>query len=134
MREAEIFYKKKIVPVVALDEFMGAKKDQVSLVKIDVEGYEYPVLKGMKLILSASSSRPVVIIEIVQEAQERCGFSSHDIFSWFHQHDYVLYNEKSRQKVLSPLAADQLNYVAVPKEKQNIFHLPVKGRERRKGL
>ena len=54
--------KNVFVPVIKIDDYLRLFNNQVSLVKIDVEGYEYNVLKGMKAFLQ--KFKPVIEIEL----------------------------------------------------------------------
>lgn len=64
------------VDVVAVDEL---EIGQIDFVKIDVEGFEYNVIKGMKNLLN--QWRPIVYVEIFEENYdnvskllEECGY------------------------------------------------------------
>lgn len=53
------------VPMLRLDEYIedrGIRK--VAAIKIDVEGYEFPVLKGLENYLNSHEDRPVIFCEI----------------------------------------------------------------------
>lgn len=57
------------VPAVRLDSYIESKGiDRVSLIKIDTEGYEFPVLKGLEGYLRRTSRRPPIICEIAPRA------------------------------------------------------------------
>lgn len=57
------------VPVVRLDNYLNKQNvDHVDLIKIDVEGYEFFVLKGLEKFISYNKSRPVIIVEIMPHA------------------------------------------------------------------
>jgi len=56
------------VEVKPLDFLLGITKSKIDLIKVDVEGYELPVLEGAKRILREHG--PVLIIEIVSEEQK----------------------------------------------------------------
>lgn len=64
------------VDVIRLDEYILKKKlGPISVIKIDVEGFEYPVLMGLGKYLLDTGDRPVIIAEIVPEAYDHLGFS-----------------------------------------------------------
>jgi FkbM family methyltransferase len=68
------------VPVVSLDDFIGAGVPPPQLVKIDVEGGEYEVLRGGKKLFARQ--RPLVIAEVHhQQAAEQ-------IASWLSECQY----------------------------------------------
>ena len=61
------------VPVVALDEAVGAGAGPVGLIKVDVEGAELLVMRGAERILS--EHRPALLLEVVEEHLARFGHS-----------------------------------------------------------
>ena len=55
------------VPVRRLDEYIGAavsSPERIKVIKIDVEGFEYSVLRGLEKFLSGTSCRPSIVCEI----------------------------------------------------------------------
>lgn len=73
-----------VVEVVTLDTIIPFN-EIVSHVKIDVEGYELFVLKGMNRILK---QKPVLYIEIIEPHFNRYGYSSNDIFDFLKDFGY----------------------------------------------
>jgi FkbM family methyltransferase len=68
------------VPAVRLDDFIGAAVPAPQLVKIDVEGGEYEVLRGGEKLFA--KQRPLIIIEVHhQQAAEQ-------ITSWLSEYRY----------------------------------------------
>ena len=68
------------VPAITLDDFIAAGGAQPQLVKIDVEGGEYEVLRGGATLFT--KHRPLVIVE-VHHAQ-----AAEQINAWLSQHRY----------------------------------------------
>lgn len=66
------------------------EKTTISLIKIDVEGAEYQVLKGASRILK--ESKPVVIFEFGLGASDRYETSPIMIFNFFDEHQYGIYS------------------------------------------
>lgn len=96
--------KKISIQTVSIDDF---KKDQnikkVDLVKIDVEGNELNVLKGMRNTIK--EDMPIFCIEIMDENLRKFGHSSEDVFKLFNDNDYLCFEctKKGKHKqVLSP--------------------------------
>ncbi len=59
------------VPCAELDFFLGDIDSQIKLVKIDVEGNELNVLKGMKKIFASSNRPQYLIVEIGHGSKDR---------------------------------------------------------------
>jgi FkbM family methyltransferase len=55
------------VPVVRLDEYIRRNipsAERIRLIKIDVEGFEFAVLRGLEQFLAGTTHRPVIICEL----------------------------------------------------------------------
>src|SRR6056300_1520654 len=63
--------------------------EDVDAIKIDCEGYEYPILQGA--LNTISRCRPVVQLEIVEAQCKKFGYTPQDMFDLFHTQigDYV---------------------------------------------
>ncbi len=62
------------VPVATLSSYLAERSiDKVAMMKIDTEGYEYRVLKGLSAHLAATSNRPVLLVEIAPSAYPLLG-------------------------------------------------------------
>ena len=71
------------VHTVVLDEFLpmvGVRPEQVDLVKIDVEGYELPALRGAQRLLAG---RPVVVAEFAPKYMRRAGIDPESFLRLF---------------------------------------------------
>jgi FkbM family methyltransferase len=112
------------VSVNTLDN-MITRQDEISFLKLDVEGAEFEVLKGGEQVIQ--QYRPAVLCELSESMQNRFGHSSTDIMRYFASIDYVVYlvNERTDQsdKLLTQLdtafsSKDALtNVLFVPREK-----------------
>jgi len=68
------------VPVVRLDAYIERHKiDHIALIKIDAEGFELPILKGLQGYLEASGKRPPIICEIAPRAYSLLGRKIDDL-------------------------------------------------------
>jgi FkbM family methyltransferase len=57
------------IPVVRLDSYLATRRiGRVALIKIDAEGFELPILKGLEGFLTKSGRRPPIICEIAPRA------------------------------------------------------------------
>lgn len=56
-------------PVIRLDEYIDSCQiHEVSVIKIDAEGFELPILKGLERYFSSTARRPPIICEIAPRA------------------------------------------------------------------
>lgn len=81
------------VEVETLDEFWG-KKGSVDFIKIDVEGFEYSVLKGAEVLLT--SFFPVLVIEIDDNNLRSNGTSARELIGFLQSagYDYIMNSDK----------------------------------------
>lgn len=62
------------VPVTTLSSYIRkANVERVGMIKIDTEGYEYPVVKGLQAYFDQTPHRPVLLIEIAPSAYPLMG-------------------------------------------------------------
>lgn len=73
----------------------------VSLIKIDVQGYEPYVLNGAKQTIL--NNKPVIFIEIEPEHLERFGFTKEDVISRLESLNYQVIHDHSFDYVAVPL-------------------------------
>lgn len=84
------------VGAVALDDFVAeAKLSKVSLLKVDVDGYDYKVLDGARGMLSRY--RPIVFVELSEYALNEQNDSTVDILSLFKDLGYEAYSEDGQR-------------------------------------
>lgn len=70
------------VETTTLDQFMhsiGTASQHISLVKIDVEGWEYPVFKGGQEYLSQNNA-PVLMVEFTDDNARKAGFNCQKVY------------------------------------------------------
>lgn len=118
MAHRDLFSGEKIKrSVITLDDFCRERNiARVDLMKIDVEGYEYKVLKGASETIE--KHRPRICIELNEPCLLDTGTSGEEIFAYFKQRNYQMYaldKKKGLLKVDAPLAYYKyLNYFALP--------------------
>ena len=76
------------VPVTTLDELVGS--DVPTLIKIDVEGYELPVLKGAQKTLA--NPRLLAVIMETNGSGERYGVKDDQLVSAMREHGFAMYS------------------------------------------
>ena len=91
--------KKVEVPVRRLDEFLLKKKiNNISLIKIDVEGFEFSVLKGLSSYFDKKKiNLPPILVEVVPGTYHLLGNKIEDLENFMKKYSYVGFrlNEKS---------------------------------------
>lgn len=88
------------VSVARLDERIKKYHlENVALIKIDVEGYEFPVLKGLQNYFEETDYRPVIICEITPSAYPLLGISREELIEYMARYGYGpydIYNPKRK--------------------------------------
>ena len=74
------------VPIVRLDDRLGELGIVPGVVKVDVEGAEWDVLRGAEATLLAVS--PLLILELSLENSGRFGCSPDEILAWLEERGY----------------------------------------------
>jgi len=94
------------VPVVRLDDYI--KKNNLSdikLIKIDVEGFEFPVLMGLSGYFEGcykNNSCPAIACEVVPVIYHKLGYKVKDLFDYmsrFYYYPYEVLNTKKRLNI-----------------------------------
>lgn len=81
------------VPVMRLDSYIAAKKiGRIGLIKIDVEGYEFPVLKGLQRYFETHADRPPIICEIAPRAYSLSGNGLEDLVAYIARSGYAAFD------------------------------------------
>ncbi len=81
------------IPVTTLDAYCEQKNiSSAQVVKIDTEGYEFPVLKGFAKTLRTWEKLPVIIVEIAPAAYPKLGCKLSDLLELFSSLGYVAQN------------------------------------------
>ncbi|MEN8160392.1 MAG: FkbM family methyltransferase, partial [Myxococcota bacterium] len=112
--------------------FAGQPPIRIDLVKMDIEGYEKPALRGLRATLAAS--RPIVVVEITIDPGLELGFHSERELRAafpgdyeFHYFDRLSRDPRSGRYALEPFVFEfqtkrKEDLVAVPVEKKS--HVP----------
>lgn len=112
---ASIDYEK--VQISTMDDYVSRMRvDSVDVIKIDVEGAEYSVLKGAKKLLQGQTP-PMLFFEVVQAFQAKFNYTSNDILSYLGTFGYKSYLINYASGKLTEVRGDVLpsdgNYLAV---------------------
>lgn len=83
-----------------LDAYLAEMRvEDVSLIKIDVEGYEYPVLKGLSGFFEKTACRPPIICEILLPVYRKGAVSLNELADYMASHGYAardIWNPKDK--------------------------------------
>lgn len=83
-----------------LDTYLSENEIRaVALIKIDVEGYEYYVLKGLSHFFEKTTCKPPIICEIMASAYQDAGHSVGDLIGYmakYGYHAYSIFNPRKR--------------------------------------
>lgn len=97
-------FETKAVQTKTLDDYIKENKlSSISLIKVDVEGWEIPVIKGMKNLLKEKNA-PVLLIEFTEDNARLSGFTCQELFYLIESFGYELFlynwvkNELVKQK------------------------------------
>jgi len=83
------------VTVKRLDEYIVShvqKPERIKVIKIDVEGFEFPVLKGLERFFSESTFRPLIVCEIKPWEIHKMGYSLEDFTRYMGNYSYHAYD------------------------------------------
>lgn len=87
------------VTVVRLDEYIrSAGLEKAALIKIDVEGYEFPVLRGLENYFQNSVHKPPIMCEITPTAYPRLGYAREQLRDYMKRYSYEAYNIMNPKK------------------------------------
>jgi len=105
-----------IVETIAIDKFIANSQIEIlDLIKIDVEGHELEVLKGMEQTIL--SMHPIIIFEVSQMVD-----NYDEIYAYLGGFNYAFYCielEQYRNETSCPAEFKHVNYIAVPKNQNS---------------
>lgn len=86
--------KEKIeVPIKRLDTYIKEKNiKKIALLKIDTEGFEFPVLKGLRGYFENNDYRPVIICEIAPAAYPFLGYTLSQLSEYMEKFGYLAFD------------------------------------------
>ena len=109
------------VPVLRFDNFVEKNSlKNISLIKIDTEGYEFPVLKGFSGFFENTKDRPVILCEIAPEAYPHLGYAVDELFDYMRQYGYeAFYISDLSVRVKPSMLHATTNVVFIPNKGGN---------------
>jgi FkbM family methyltransferase len=82
------------VPVWRLDDYIAEKivaPERIGIIKIDVEGFEFSVLRGLERFFAASTSRPLIVCEVKPWEIRNLGYTMQEFDSYMKRFGYGTY-------------------------------------------
>ena len=89
------------IEIKRLDDYLFERQiDKISLIKIDVEGFELPVLKGLTRFFDKNrNSLPPLIIEVTPAAYPLLGRTLEELDDFMSQYNYQTYNFSEKYRI-----------------------------------
>jgi FkbM family methyltransferase len=84
----------RVVPVQRLDDYISrniSSPQRIRVIKIDVEGFELPVLRGLALFLASTPFRPLIVCEIKPWELRNLGATAGEFDEYMSQFGYRPY-------------------------------------------
>jgi FkbM family methyltransferase len=77
------------VPVIRLDSYLHEREiERVALIKIDAEGFELPILRGLQGFFQQTLQRPAILCEIAPRAYPLMGRKISELASYMAEYGY----------------------------------------------
>lgn len=81
------------VPVRRLDNYIKEHNlNNITLIKIDVEGFEFAVLKGLYNFFIRTPHRPSILCEVSPEVCSLMGYQLKDLFDYMEEFGYIAFD------------------------------------------
>ncbi len=114
-------YKKGIsVETTTLDEYFKGKETPIRLVKIDVEGAEYAVLKGMANIIRLNDNLKI-ITELIPYRLEGAGVSIQDYLDMIASYGFKVYIIDEEKQTVKPVKTDEILGMWHIEKRRNLY-------------
>jgi len=106
LRESGVNSNAVRVPITKIDTFARKNALQpIGFIKIDVQGYEFPVCKGMEQTL-AENPNAVIALEYAPDAMIELGFEPEEIRRWLGLRGYMVYALARNGRLTSGIPSD----------------------------
>jgi FkbM family methyltransferase len=92
------------VSVIRIDSFLESRPGQISFIKIDVQGYELAVCRGMQNTLRQNPDI-VIVLEFMPSAMRELGFEPSNLIDFLVERDFKIYRVHPRGKLSQGMPA-----------------------------
>ena len=107
--------------VIRLDEYIVEKGlEQVAMIHIDAEGFEYPVLRGLERFFNDQRYRPPIICEINPRAYGALGITRQDISDYLDCYGYGVFSVLNPKRRVNLNAIEQGDVLLLPHHHQGV--------------
>ncbi len=99
------------VPVIRLDDYIFlhiSQPERIKVIKIDVEGFEFPVLLGAEKFFANATCRPQIVCELKPYEIRKCGFTLADIAQYMRGFGYQAYDSVERKKCVDLVSLTEM--------------------------
>ena len=100
------------VPVCRLDDYIFehiAAPERIRIIKIDVEGFEFPVLQGLERFFSTTDLRPLIVCEIKPWEIRNIGYTMKDFDDYMRKFGYKPYDMVGESRVVDLKALEDMD-------------------------
>jgi len=109
------------IDTIRLDDYFKEYKGKIDFIKMDVQGVEVQVLRGMPLLLQNAKNLKM-ITEYWPHGLKKCGFEGKDYLDILKEHGFKLYNLNEEIKNIEPVDMNEMMEKYTP-EKENYANL-----------
>ena len=102
------------VPVWRLDDYIAehiVSPERIKIIKIDVEGFEFSVLRGLERFFAASVSKPLIICEIKPWEIRKLGYTMKDFDQYMKKFGYQAYSMILEENLIDLAALPDMDTV-----------------------
>ncbi|MFK0729779.1 MAG: FkbM family methyltransferase [Gloeotrichia echinulata IR180] len=104
------------IPVTTLDSYLSSNEiDRVRLVKIDVEGFEFPVIKGFQKYLREAKELPILLVEVAPIAYHKLDASIDEFTNFMSDLGYVAVSLDLKHEIEVSALKETTDVVFMPK-------------------
>ncbi len=95
------------IPITSVDDFVAPSVAErpICLIKIDVQGYEFAVCRGMAATL-AQQRRAAVAIEYMPDAMKDLGYDPSAMLDWFRERGFRMYTLGKNGELMEGLSSE----------------------------